>query len=154
MSRRLKKIAAVFVAALVVAQFIRPNRVNPPMDPTHTIQAQPGISSELGATLHRACRDCHSNETVWPWYTEIAPLSWLMALAVSEGRKAVNFSEWTMYPPVQQHVLLALSCQDVTAGKMPGPYALLRPETALSAADLDTICAATRQTNADVPRSR
>lgn len=154
MTRRLKQVALVLVAALVAIQFIRPNRVNPPTDPARAIQAQPGISSELSAILHRACGDCHSNDTAWPWYTEIAPLSWLMALAVGEGRKTLNFSEWASYPPVQQHLLLTLSCNDVMADKMPGPYTWLRPETALSAADVDTICAAARRAEAGTPRSR
>ena len=99
-----------------------------------------GTASGLAAVLDRACSDCHSNATVWPWYTQIAPVSWLMAQAVTEGRKAVNFSEWAAYSPEQQRMLLAVSCDDATSGKMPGPYTLLHPETRLSAQDVDTIC--------------
>ena len=102
------------------------------------------VTSGLAAVLERSCRDCHSNETVWPGYTRIAPVSWLMAYGVTKGRKAVNFSEWAAYPPERQRKLLAESCQDVTAGKMPGPYTLLHPETRLSAQDIETICAAAR----------
>jgi hypothetical protein len=82
---------------------------------------------------------------VWPWYTRIAPVSWLMAQGVSEGRKAVNFSEWAAYSPAQQQTLLAASCDDATTGKMPGIYARIRPETQLSAQDIRTICTAARQ---------
>jgi len=143
----LKKTAVVFAVILIGAQFVRPDRTNPPTDVNSTIQSQPGTSPELGAVLDRACRDCHSNDTVWPWYTQIAPVSWLMALGVERGREAVNFSEWATYPQGQQLALLALSCQDATAGKMPGPYTLVRPETALSEADIATICAASRSAN-------
>jgi len=139
----LKKAAVVFFVVLVGAQFVRPDRTNPPTDPDRAIGSQAGTSSELVAILDRACSDCHSNETVWPWYTEVAPMSWLMALGVKKGREAVNFSEWAEYPPGQQRSLLALSCQDVKANKMPGPYTLVRPETALSDSDVETICAAT-----------
>jgi hypothetical protein len=90
--------------------------------------------------LDRSCRDCHSNGTVWPWYTQVAPLSWLMTQAVREGRNVVNFSEWAAYQPAQQRLLLALSCEDATNGKMPGAYTLLRPETRLSPQDVETIC--------------
>jgi hypothetical protein len=69
-----------------------------------------------------------------------------MAYAVAEGRRAVNFSEWGAYSPEQQRLLLAISCDDVTSGKMPGAYTFVRPETRLSADDVKTICAATRDT--------
>ena len=54
-----------------------------------------------------------------------------MAYGVKKGRNAVNFSEWGAYPPEQRRILLALSCQDASDGKMPGPYTRLRPETRL-----------------------
>ena len=68
-----------------------------------------------------------------------------MAQAVREGRNVVNFSEWAAYQPAQQRLLLALSCEDATNGKMPGAYTLLRPATRLSPQDVETICAAARQ---------
>jgi hypothetical protein len=63
------------------------------------------------------------NETVWPWYTQVAPLSWLMAQAVSEGRNALNFSEWSGYQPAQERLLLAMSCEDATNVTVPFPEA-------------------------------
>ena len=145
MGRRLKQAAVVFVVIVAAAQLIRPERANPPTDVSRTIQAQVGTASGLVAVLDRACRDCHSNATVWPWYTQIAPASWLMAYGVTKGRQAVNFSEWAAYSPEQQRMLLAASCDDVKSGKMPGPYTRLRPETRLSPQDVETICAAARQ---------
>jgi len=147
-SRRLKQAAVVFVVVFAAAQLIRPERANPATDASRTIQAHEGTTRELVAVLDRACRDCHSNRTVWPWYTQIAPVSWLMASGVSKGRKAVNFSEWAAYPPEQQRKLLVDACQDASEGKMPGPYTLLHPETRLSAQDVETICAAARQAEA------
>jgi len=148
MSRRLKQIAIVFIVVFAAAQFIRPERANPPIDPSRTIQAQMGTASGLVAILDRACSDCHSNDTLWPWYTQIAPASWLMAYGVTSGRKAVNFSEWASYQPELQRTLLSASCKDASTGKMPGAYTLLRPETRLSALDVETICAAARQAEA------
>src|SRR5204862_1987122 len=149
MGRRLMQAAVVGVALLAAIQLIRPNRTNPPTDPSRTIQAHAGTSSEIAAVLDRSCRDCHSNNTVWPRYTQIAPLSWLMARGVAEGRKAVNFSEWTSYPPDVQRTLLSVACQDATSGKMPGPYTFVRPETKLSPRNVETICAAARQAEAN-----
>ena len=77
-----------------------------------------------------------------------------MAQAVREGRSALNFSEWAGYQPAQQRLLLAKSCEDATNGKMPGAYTLLRPETRLSARDLETICEAARQADTRAGGSR
>jgi hypothetical protein len=142
MPKRLKQVALILVVIFAAAQLVRPSHANPPTDEGRTIQAHVGTANGLGAVLDRGCRDCHSNGTVWPWYTRIAPVSWLMAYGVSKGRKAVNFSEWGGYPPELQQAMLAASCHDVSTGKMPGPYTLLHPETRLSAQDIQTICAA------------
>src|SRR4051812_48163572 len=135
----------IFVVVVAAAQLVRPERANPATDVSRTIQAQVETAGALAAVLDRSCRDCHSNDTVWPWYTQIAPLSWLMARGVAEGRKAVNFSEWASYPADVQRTLLSVACQDATSGKMPGPYTRVRPETKLSVRNIEAICAAARQ---------
>ena len=142
--RRLKQAVVVLVVVFAAAQLIRPTRANPPIDPARTIKAH--TSSALASVLDRSCGDCHSNATAWPWYTQVAPLSWLMARGVSEGRAAVNFSEWGGYSPSQQQTLLSASCDDVSSGKMPGPWTLIHPEAKLSSRDVEMICAAARRT--------
>jgi hypothetical protein len=144
-SRRLKQAAVVLVVVFAAAQLVRPGRANPPTDPSRTIQAALGTTSAVPAILERACGDCHSNNTVSSWYTQVAPLSWLMTRSVAEGRKAVNFSEWAGYPPDVQRTLLSASCDDATSGRMPGPYTLFRSEARLSPQEIDSICAAARQ---------
>ena len=146
--RRLKQAAVVVVVVFAAAQLVRPERTNPPVDPGRTIQAHAGTPSGLPPILDRACGDCHSNTTVWPWYTQVAPFSWLMARGVAEGRKAVNFSEWGTYSPNEQRAFLAASCDDASRGRMPGPWTLLKPEARLSPRDVETICAASRQADA------
>jgi hypothetical protein len=150
MSRRLKQAALVLVVLFAVAQLIRPERANPRIDPTHTIQAHASTSA-LAPILNRSCGDCHSYATEWRWYSQVAPLSWLMAYAVKQGRQTVNFSEWTAYSAEQQRSLLAASCYDAQSGKMPGIYTAFRSETHLSAQDIEAICAASRQTEAAGP---
>lgn len=146
MSKRLKQVAVVCIVVVAAAQLVRPGRANPVTDPNRTIQAHTGAGIGLAAVLDRSCRDCHSNATVWPWYSNVAPLSWLMVYGVREGRQAINFSEWTAYPPERQRQLLAASCRAVSHGTMPGgAWTWLHPETRLSAQDVDTICEASRQ---------
>lgn len=146
MSRRLKQAAVILIVVFAAAQLVRPDRTNPPIDPGRTIQAHAGPASGLGAVVDRACGDCHSNQTVWPWYTHVAPLSWAMAYGVAKGRQAINFSEWGSYPPEVQRTLLSASCDDASAGRMPDrTWTLLHPEARLSPQDIETICAAARQ---------
>ena len=144
-SRVVVLIILILVAVFAAIQLIRPERTNPATDASLSLQASAGTSKALVAVLDRACNDCHSNETVWSRYTQVAPMSWLIVYGVSEGRKSVNFSEWAAYAPDRQRELLALACQDVSTGKMPGsPYTLLRPEARLSAQDVEAICTAVR----------
>jgi heme-binding protein len=150
MTGRLKQASVAFVVVFAAAQLVRPERANPATDPGRTIQAHVGTTSGLAAVLDRSCRDCHSNGTVWPRYARIAPLSWLMASGVKKGRQAVNFSEWAGYPPDLQQMLLSASCREVSSGRMPGVYTLVRPETRLSPQDIETICTAARQAGAQV----
>jgi hypothetical protein len=139
--RRLKQAALVLVIAFAAAQLIRPSHANPPIDPARAIPAQ---MAALQAVVDRSCGDCHTNATMWPSAAQVAPLSWLMARSISEGRKAVNFSEWTTYSRGVQRTLLSASCDDARSGKMPGPYTWVKPETRLSPQDIETICEAAR----------
>jgi hypothetical protein len=146
MHRRLKQASVVLglvVVALGAAQFIRPARTNVLTDPGRNIAASPGASSQLVSVLGRGCGDCHSNVVESRWYTQTAPVSWIMARAAREGRAVVNFSEWARYSTAQQRALLAASCQDARTGKMPmSIYTTLHPEARLSPQDVQTICAA------------
>ena len=95
MSRRLEKVELVVVVlagVVVAAQLVRPERTNPATDVTRTLQAQAGVTSNLAAVVDRACGDCHSNETVWARYPHVAPVSWVIARLVTEGRNPARLS--------------------------------------------------------------
>jgi hypothetical protein len=154
MRRRLTQAAVVPLVLFAAAQLVRPGQTNPPIDASRTIRAHAGTTSELADVLDRSCGDCHSNATVWLWFAQVSPVSWLMARGVAEGRRAVNFSEWAGYSRDAQRTLLSASCQDATSGKMPGPYTLVRPETTLSPHDVASICAAARRADSDATDGR
>ena len=77
---------------------VRPAMTNPPVDESQTIVARAQVPPEVASILDRSCRDCHSNKTVWPWYTHVAPVSWWLADHVDHGRKDLNLSEWGKLP--------------------------------------------------------
>ena len=84
------------------------------------------------ATIQRACGNCHSNDTEWPLYSRVAPVSWLVRKDVSEGREFLNFSQWPAYGAEGQTQLLALSVRQIKEAKMPPKrYVLLHPEARL-----------------------
>ena len=155
MKKRVLQVVVALAVVLAAAQLVRPDLSGPPIDNSRTIQAQAATGAALAAVLNRSCADCHSNQTVpAAWFTKYAPLSWVMAYAVREGRKAVNFSEWAGYSPSQQKALLGMSCSDVSSGKMPSAYTVFRPETKLTAENIETICAAARPSRASADALR
>jgi hypothetical protein len=101
------------LAIFVVLQFVPVNRSNPPV--TVEVPARP----EARAVLRRACYDCHSHETVWPWYSRVAPVSWLVTRDVRKGRDELNFSTWDKYSTKEQFEKLKESWEEVDEGEMP-----------------------------------
>jgi hypothetical protein len=135
----------IAIVILVIIQVIRPTRSNPPITAGETIHAKLPVDPVVNAMLIRSCNDCHSNLTVWPWYTNVAPASWLIASDVHRGRAELNFSEWGAYPLKKQQALLKETCGEVLERKMPvGVYTLLHPSAKLTDADIAVICTWTR----------
>ncbi|HEV2802384.1 MAG TPA: heme-binding domain-containing protein [Pyrinomonadaceae bacterium] len=141
--RRVLKFTALALAALFISvQFVRPNRTNPPVEQGRTIEAHTRITPEVAQVFERACKDCHSNRTAWPWYTHVAPVSWYVADHVEHGRRNLNFSEWSTYDQEQADWLLGAICMTATRGSMPlDSYTRLHHAAKLSPADVQTLCA-------------
>lgn len=128
--RILRWAAVGLCVGLILIQFVPVNRMNPP------VQGDLRASTEVRSVLRRACYDCHSNETVWPWYSRIAPVSWVIARDVHEGRAALNFSTWNQLSAKKQAEAMKESSEEVAEGKMPTwYYVALHPEARLSAND-------------------
>src|SRR5271165_2324423 len=83
---RVKKVVFALIGVLVLIQFVQPKRTNPPVVPSRSLEAHVPVPPQVSAILKRACGDCHSSETVWPWYSHVAPVSWLVADDVNVGR--------------------------------------------------------------------
>ena len=131
----------VVVLLLLIAQFFPPSRTNLPADPTRSIHASLAMEPIVSSALARACNDCHSNQTVWPWYSKVAPASWLVVSDVRRGRKALNFSEWNSLAPNKQHKILSEICEEVSDRDMPTEeYILVHPRTRLSGNEISSIC--------------
>ncbi|MCC7007287.1 MAG: heme-binding domain-containing protein [Acidobacteria bacterium] len=144
-----KKIVLVIAVLLVAAQAIRPARTNPPTDPSRTLAAVAQVPPDVKAILDRSCRDCHSHDTVWPWYSQVAPFSWVLVSHVNEGREHLALSDWAAYDRPRATKKLQEMCEQVRAGDMPmSSYVLLHRDAALSDADVQALCAWTEQARA------
>ena len=116
---------------LLIAQFTRIQRTNPPL------KGDLAAPLQIKALLRRACYDCHSNETRWPWYAYIAPVSWLIGRDVERGRKELNFSAWESYYPTTQSRKLQWIGRALRAETMPPwTYRILHPGVGLTQEDL------------------
>ena len=137
----LKRIALGLLLVVVAIQFYRPARTNPPVDPARLVTTTATVPAEVSAVLARSCYDCHSNETRWPWYSAVAPMSWRVIDHVDHGRSHMNFSEWGTYPVKKRVELLEKMCDEVREGEMPlKSYLLLHPGARLIEADWKVIC--------------
>lgn len=122
----IKKILIAVIVAFVVIQVIPVERTNPPI--TQDLNPPQNIS----VILRASCYDCHSNETKWPWYAYVAPVSFLVTGDVSKGRKHLNFSEWDKYDEKKREKILEEIIEEVEAGEMPlSNYIITHPEAKL-----------------------
>ncbi len=133
MKRYSKLGAGALLLGLAIAQLIRPSTGSPPVDPAHSLWTDPGVDPRAASILRRACANCHSYETAWPWYSRISPVSWLIVRDVRRGREKLNFSEWSRMSANQLQDI----CDELDKDAMPPKdYRLMHPEARLSRADL------------------
>ncbi|MDA3860574.1 MAG: heme-binding domain-containing protein [Melioribacteraceae bacterium] len=114
---------------LLLIQFVPVNRENPPIDENLTLTAPPQIKS----ILKNSCYDCHSNETEWPFYSYIAPVSWLVSRDVKFGREDLNFSEWNKMTESKRNHKKEEIVEEISRDTMPMPiYLITHPSASLS----------------------
>lgn len=137
----IKWVLIVVACLLVLAQFKRPAKTNPPIDSSQALESHIQLDPRVAAILDRSCNDCHSNKTRWPWYANVAPMSWFVIDHVDEGRSHLNFSEWGTYSREEQKTHFGQFCELVKEGWMPlSSYTPLHPDARLSDEDKRTIC--------------
>lgn len=136
-----KAIVAVVMVVFAGLQFMGPAKTNPPVTPAETLHAKVPIPAEVHGVLSRACWNCHSRETRWPWYSYVAPLSWTVIGHVEEGREHLDFTNWT-HSPEEGADLLDEVCTQVKRRRMPlREYTWMHWSAALTEADIKRLCA-------------
>ena len=132
-------IGAAFL--FVVIQFFGPARTNPVTNQAMAMESHMQVPANVKPILDRSCADCHSNNTRWPWYSKVAPVSWFVIDHVDVGRSELNFSHWGLYETRRQLNLLDEMCELSGNGEMPlSSYTPLHPGSKLTTEEVKALC--------------
>lgn len=125
----MNKIILWVVGITIAIQLIRPDFINNPVDENITLHAD----SQVMSVLKTSCYDCHSNETQYLWYHNVAPVSWVLSSNIESGRKAINFSEWKNIDPKVKLERLERAKKVVNNNMMPkSEYVMMHENATLS----------------------
>lgn len=129
----IKKIAIGLLVALVIIQFFKPSRNISSEKSANDITNKYTVPASVQEIMKTSCNDCHSNNTVYPWYANIQPVAWWLADHVNEGKRELNFSEFSTYSPKKAHHKLEEVIEMVKEGEMPlQSYTIIHQNAKLS----------------------
>ena len=141
MKKTIKISFIALIIILVLIQLYRPERFRTDEITQDDITKKLPVPENVRKIMERSCYDCHSNHTKWPWYSNIAPVSWLVIMDVNDGRKKMNFSEWGKISQSKQVLRLESICEEITDREMPlKNYLLIHRDAELSDSDRDILC--------------
>lgn len=136
-----RTVGLVAVLLLVAIQLVPVDVRNFPVSPEGSIYGIETVPMEVKSVFESSCNNCHSNQTRWPWYSRLAPASWIVAHDVHEGRRHMNFSEWSSYSQKKRDEKLENICDQLMNGDMPdGKYLLIHRNARLSEGQKEAVC--------------
>ena len=131
---------AIIVAAIIIIQLIPTRRPEVITTNKNDMVTNNVVPDTVVLLLKNACYDCHSNETKYPWYSYVAPVSWLISRDIRLGREELNFSKWESLSKMDKAKMLEEIVDEIESGAMPmSIYVLMHPEAKLSMSDRDMI---------------
>jgi hypothetical protein len=137
----LKKAGLGVLVSLLAIQAVPVLTDNPAVVPSQTIYAVQPMPARVQSILEASCGNCHSDRTNWPWYSRVAPVSWVVAHDVHQGRRQMNLSRWGSYPRQKQEQKLEEICEQIVNGDMPdGKYLLVHRRARLTQEQKDAVC--------------
>jgi hypothetical protein len=138
----LKKILLFLLAALVIIQFIHPKKNESEGDQPHAITKAYAIPSDVNAILVKACNDCHTNNTAYPWYSKIQPVDWWLDKHVKDGKRHLNLDEYTHRSLRYQYHKMEEVAEQVKDGEMPlESYTWMHKDAKLTEAEKNILIA-------------
>lgn len=119
MKKKLKTIGWTLLIVLVIIQFIHPKKNKTEGDQPNAVAKTHPIPDDVSGILKKACNDCHTNNTVYPWYSKIQPVHWWLNNHIAEGKAHLNFDEYTNRPLRFQYHKMEEIIEQVKEGEMP-----------------------------------
>lgn len=142
MKKFLKIAAIVLAVAFVLIQFVRPDYNDTPVNQAETLEASTVVPEKVEAILTRSCKDCHSSQTVYPWYSNFQPAARFLSGHIAEGRRHLNLSIWNTYETRRKRRKLDQICVQAEDREMPLPsYLWIHWSAKLSDEDIKILCA-------------
>jgi hypothetical protein len=140
---RVKKVLLALTVFLVAIQIFQPRRTNPPAVPSRSLIAHLRVPEGVYSALIRACVDCRSNQTHWPWYSHVAPLSWVMTDDVNQGPRHMNFEDWEALadPKLANDRFMGICEEFKQEGMPPFSYRLALEHSRLKPQEIASPCA-------------
>jgi hypothetical protein len=115
----IKKIAIVLLVALVIAQFFGPEKNEGDITSLAAFMAETNPPANVRKILSESCFDCHSNSTKYPWYDNITPVNFWLNEHINDGKKHLNFSDWSSYSLKKKEHKMDELHEEVEEGEMP-----------------------------------
>jgi len=136
----IKKILLVLLVILIVIQFIKPQKnIDPGAQPADISTLYP-VPANVDSLLIIACKDCHSNNTRYPWYNNFQPVAWYLANHVKDGKRSFNLNEFATYPVARQYDKIEEIKKQIDKGDMPlSSYTIIHKDAVLTDAEKNTI---------------
>lgn len=129
----MRKLFIILLVVFVMIQFFRIDKTNPPVNEGMDFLNIKNTPENVATKIRASCYDCHSNETKYPWYSNIQPAAWFLKDHIEEGRKHLNFSHFATYDAKRQAHKLEEASEMIESGEMPlESYILGHPEAKLS----------------------
>jgi len=136
----LKVLLLLILAAFIIIQFWRIDKSNPDFDKNMDLISIENPPTEIAQMLRSTCYDCHSNQTVWPWYSNVAPISWILEQHVEDGRENINFSYWGDFEAEDKIYVLEEMIEEIELAQMPLPgYSITHSDAKLSEAQMQLL---------------
>jgi Haem-binding domain len=148
----LKILTIVVVAGFIVIQFFRIDKSVPAIAQAETLDAAVRVSPDIALILGRSCNDCHSNTTVYPWYSNIQPVGWFLKSHIDDGRRHLNFSIFNTYTAKKKVKKLEEICELVESKEMPLPsYLWIHSDAVLKDTEAKALCDWANQEKGKIP---
>ena len=152
MAKKIFKIVVIVgVAGFIVLQFFRIDKTNPQVVQAETLEASTAVPPNIAAIIGKSCGDCHTNQTVYPWYSNVQPAGWFLKNHIDDGRRKLNFSIWNTYTRAKKSKKLDEICEQIESKEMPIPsYLWIHRDSILSDSDGKALCEWAKQEKAKI----